>query len=274
MKRRLFQIGSLLVSNSYFAVFINRTIYQGWFKSTCVPFMNCYGCPLAMASCPIGTLQHFAIVGAFPFLLIGFLGIIGVTVGRMTCGWLCPFGFFQEMLYKIKTPKFHLPKILNNLKYVILAVTILIAIFLAEPWFCKLCPIGSLEASIPLTIWNPSGDFFAGQGGILARLSPLFYIKITILIFLVAIAIFIAQPYCRYLCPLGAIYSIFNRFSLWRMKSPEEDCELCGECSKELAKKICPTKLNVYQTPNDGDCIRCLDCTHCPEIEFKPSWKK
>jgi polyferredoxin len=94
------------------------------------------------------------------------------------------------------------------------------------------------------------------------------------LIFLVAIAIFIAQPYCRYLCPLGAIYSIFNRFSLWKMKSPEEDCELCGECSKELAKKICPTKVDVYQNPNHSDCIRCLDCTHCPEIEFKLSWKK
>ena len=274
MKRRLFQIGSLLISNSYLVTFFNKTIYQGWFKGVCVPFMNCYGCPLAVASCPIGTLQHFVIIKAFPLLLVGFLGIIGMTIGRMTCGWLCPFGFFQEMLHKIKTPKLNPPKILKNLKYVSLVITIIIAFLLAEPWFCKLCPIGSLEASIPLVIWNPSGDFFAGDGSIITRLSLLCYTKMVILILLVAAAIFIAQPFCRYLCPLGATYSIFNRFSLWRMKSSPQDCADCGGCLKNLEKRICPTEVNVYQNPNDMDCIRCLNCTPCPTVEFKFSWKK
>ena len=274
MKRRLFQIGSLLISNSYLATFFNKTIHQGWFKGVCVPFMNCYGCPLAMASCPIGTLQHFVIIKAFPLLLVGFLGIIGMTVGRMTCGWLCPFGFFQEMLHKIKTPKLNPPKILKNLKYVSLMITIVIAFLLAEPWFCKLCPIGSLEASIPLTIWNPGGDFFAGEGSIITKLSFLFHIKIAILVLLIVTAIFIAQPFCRYLCPLGATYSIFNRFSLWRMKSSPQDCADCGGCLKNLEKRICPTGVNVYQNPNDMDCIRCLNCTTCPTVKFKFSWKK
>ncbi len=274
MKRRLFQIGSLVFSNSYLATFFNHTIYQGWFKGVCIPFMNCYGCPLALASCPIGTMQHFAMIKAFPLLLVGFLGLIGMTVGRMTCGWLCPFGFFQEMLHKIRTKKLSPPGVLVNLKYASLAITIMVAVFLSEPWFCKLCPVGSLEASIPLIAWNPGGDFFAGEGSIVARLSSLFYIKMAILAVLVASAIFIAQPFCRYLCPLGATYSIFNRYSLWRMESSTENCEDCGGCLKNLEERICPTDVNVYQSPNHADCIRCLNCTRCANVSFKCSWKK
>jgi len=270
MKRRLFQIGTLVVSNSYVGSVFYSNIYQGWFKGICVPVMNCYGCPLAVMSCPIGTLQHFVIIKAIPFLLIGFLGIIGLVVGRMACGWLCPFGFFQEMLYKIKTKKFYLQKGFSYSKYIILVgLTLLVAMWVGEPWFCKLCPVGTVEASVPLILWNPSGDIFSQGGSIVSRVEVLFYIKLFILFALVSSAIFMHQPFCRYICPLGAIWSIFNRFSLFRLMVRTEVCAFFDDCHLG-----CPMDIHVHHNANDGDCIRCLECTKwkCKTVKFKHVW--
>ncbi len=270
MKRRLFQIGALLVSNSYVGSVFYSNIYQGWFKGVCIPFMNCYGCPLALVSCPIGTLQHYVIIGAIPFFLIGFLGIIGLVVGRMTCGWLCPFGFVQEMLHKIKTPKLHPNRIFNHTKYLsLIGLTILVAFFLGEPWFCKLCPVGTLEAGIPIVLWNPGGDIFNQAGSIVSRVGLLFYIKLLILFGFVSGAIFIHQPFCRYACPLGAIYSLFNKVSFFQIRLYHERCGFFHEY-----EEICPMEVNAQQRPNDKDCIRCLECTKCKSLAFKPFWRK
>ena len=270
MKRRLFQIGAVLVSNSYFGSIFYGNIYQGWLKGVCIPFMNCYGCPLALVSCPIGTLQHFAIIGAVPFLLIGFLGTVGLVVGRMTCGWLCPFGFVQEMLHKIKTPKLHPPRILTYTKYVsLIGLTILVAFLVGEPWFCKLCPVGTLEAGIPIVSWNPSGDIFTQDGSIVSRVGLLFYIKILILLGFGSAAVFIHQPFCRYACPLGAIYSLFNKVSFFKIKLYRGKCGFFHEY-----EKTCPMEVNAQQNPNDKDCIRCLECTKCRSLAFKAFWRK
>lgn len=270
MKRTFFQLGSLLGSNLYFATFYTKNIYQGWAKGICIPFMNCYGCPLAVVSCPIGSLQHFVIIKAIPFFLLGFFGIVGSTVGRMACGWVCPFGFFQELLYKVKTPKIHPNKIFNYLKYpVSVILTILIVYLVGEPWFCKLCPVGTLEASIPLVIWNPPGGIFAQGGTIITRLQPLFYIKLVILFSFVGANFFIKRPFCRYACPLGAIYSLFNKFSFYQLQVNFENCDSCNDCFKN-----CPMDLKVYQELNDKDCIRCLKCTQCPEVRLKSVYEK
>lgn len=269
-KRRLVQIGTLVVSNSYIGSFFYNNIYQGWFKGVCVPFMNCYGCPLAVMSCPIGTLQHFVIIKAVPFLLIGFVGVIGLVVGRMFCGWLCPFGFIQEMLYKIKTKKFYPRKAFSYSKYVILAgLTLVVAYWVGEPWFCKLCPVGTLEAGIPIILWNPSGDIFTYGGSIISRVGFLFYTKLLILGGIVFTAILIHQPFCRYICPMGAIWSVFNKFSLFRLWVRKDTCAFFYECHQG-----CPMEVQVHNSPNDLDCTRCLECTKwkCKSIKFKLAW--
>jgi len=231
--------------------------------------MNCYGCPLATVSCPIGTLQHFVIIKAVPFMLIGFLVVIGTTVGRMACGWVCPFGFFQEWLYKIKTKKFHPKKFWSYSKYFILVIlTLVIAYFLAEPWFCKLCPVGTLEAGIPLIIWNPSSDVFSPENSIAARVGTLFYLKVLILVGIVGLAVIIKRAFCRFICPLGAIFSLFNRFSFFKLKVEKDGCLACKECEEK-----CPMDLNVYANTNDPDCIRCLKCTECQGVSWEFKWK-
>jgi len=219
MKRRFFQVGSLLISNSYLGSFFYSKIYQGWFKGTCIPFMNCYGCPLAIASCPIGTLQHFVIIKAIPFLLIG--------------------------------------------------LTLLVAFFVGEPWLCKLCPVGTLEAGIPIVLWNPGGDIFTQGGAVASRIGLLFDFKLLILFGFVAMAIFVHQPFCRFACPLGAIYSVFNKISFYRIKAYNEKCGFFHEY-----QETCPMEINAQQNPNDKDCIRCLECTKCKSLVFKPFWRR
>ncbi|MCK4510399.1 4Fe-4S binding protein, partial [bacterium] len=159
MKRRIVQFIALITTNSYFVSIPRASFYQGSLKGVCVPVLNCYACPLAWGSCPIGALQHFIIVREFPFYVLGILGLIGVFVGRFPCGWLCPFGWFQDMVYKLKLPKFSAPNWLRHMKYVVLVVVCgLIAWWTYEPWFCKICPVGTLEGGLPWLLWQARGS--------------------------------------------------------------------------------------------------------------------
>ena len=75
----------------------NSYVTAPFTKGVCFPVLNCYACPLAAVACPIGSLQHFSAIHVFPFYTVGILGLVGSVVGRMTCGWICPFGFTMQV---------------------------------------------------------------------------------------------------------------------------------------------------------------------------------
>lgn len=254
-----------LLSNSYLTGFIYGKIYRGNLKKLCVPGMNCYSCPGALGSCPIGALQ--AVIGSgnhkFTFYVSGLLIFLGALVGRFICGWLCPFGLFQELLHKIPFPKkiktFHGDKLLRKLKYLIVLVfVILMPLFIVDllgqgsPYFCKLiCPVGTLEGGIPLVLLNKTLHNALGW---------LYTWKIALLIITIFLSIMIYRPFCKYICPLGAIYSIFNPISVFRYQLDSSKCTNCNSCSK-----ICDMGCNPKQNINDLECIRCGKCIdHCP----------
>ena len=261
--RKLIQTAAVFLTNSSFGFLLTRKIYQGPLKSICVPGLNRYSCPAATFACPLGSLQFiFASirpslasarlhVGSF---IIGFLGTIGMLAGRFPCGWLCPFGLLQEILYKIRSPKIKLPKFLNYGKYlflglfvVILPLTVLDAFGYGSTWFCKyVCPAGTLEAGIPLLLMDPSLRNLIGV---------LFYHKLAILIILTVFMVLSRRPFCRTICPLGAIYSFFNKISIVRMKFIEENCVRCNQCLRD-----CPMELKFYEGANQLNCIRCFKC--------------
>lgn len=257
--KRIIQIIATIIQNSYIPVFFSSGIYQGILKKGCVPILNCWGCPLAWYSCPMGALQHFIGLKLIPFYILGFFGTIGMVIGRMSCGWICPFGFFQDLLYKIKSVKMKLPKWCSYIKYVILIGVAGIAVYLTgEQWFCKLCPNGTLIAGIPLILADKTGDLRALVGWH-------FYMKIAILIFVILFSIIIKRFFCRTFCPIGAIYSIFNRFSLLKLKIDKEKCIECKSC-----QMACPMDVPIYRASNHIDCIRCLDCVKiCPTKAIK-----
>jgi len=262
MKRRPFQLISTLVTNSYFyGMFAGNAIYTGALKHFCVPSLNCYSCPLAMFACPIGALQAVAAGFTYQlaFYVIGIIGTVGALVGRMACGWICPFGLLQEYLYKIPSPKFKIPRFLGYMKYFMLFVMVLALpallvddLGLGAPYFCKLiCPAGTLEGGIPLPLIHAQ---------LRTQLGGLYFWKVSLLVFFLGWMIVSHRAFCRTTCPLGALYSFFNKLSLYSMSWNATTCIKCDTCYKE-----CPMGLKAYESANAGDCIRCLKCRdNCP----------
>lgn len=257
------QLAATLASNPFFLNFFRGKIHKGSSKIVCVPGLNCYSCPAAAASCPIGALQ--AVIGSskfqFAYYVFGILILIGVLFGRVVCGFLCPFGWFQELLHKIPTKKFSTKKlhILTYLKYMILIIfvivlpmTIINEVGMGDPFFCKyICPAGILEGGIPLSIANDS---------IRASLGELFTWKSCILLGVITLAVFFYRPFCKWICPLGAFYALFNKISFYRLHVDQNKCTACGACSH-----VCKMDVDVFRTPNHAECIRCGDCIQtCP----------
>ena len=257
------QLGATLVSNPFFLNFVQGKIFRGKLKGVCVPGLNCYSCPAAAASCPIGAVQ--AVIGSskfqFAYYVVGLLLLFGVLLGRVVCGFLCPFGWFQELLHKIPTKKYSTKRlhILTYLKYVILLLLVIILpmtlvneVGMGDPFFCKyICPAGILEGGIPLSLADP---------GIRASLGALFTWKSYILLGVVVLSVFFYRPFCKWLCPLGAFYGLCNKISMYRLEVDEDKCTACGACSR-----ACKMDVDVFRTPNHAECIRCGDCmASCP----------
>ena len=164
--RGLVQACAALLTNLHLPNFLTGTLYRGAGKTVCVPGLNCYSCPGAAGACPIGSFQ--AVVGSskfsFSYYITGILILLGVLLGRFICGFLCPFGWFQELLHKIPSPKLS-TKRLKPLRYVKYAVLLIMVVLLpvlvtnelgmGDPFFCKyLCPQGVLEGALPLAAVN------------------------------------------------------------------------------------------------------------------------
>ena len=257
------QAGATLLTNIHLPNFFRGGIYQGKGKSVCVPGLNCYSCPAASGACPIGSCQ--AVVGSskfgFSYYITGFLILLGVLLGRFICGFLCPFGWLQELLHKIPSKKLSTKKLkpLTYLKYIILLLAVVLLPALAvndvgmgDPFFCKyICPQGVLEGAIPLSLVNE---------GIRAALGTLFVQKLFILLAVVALSILFYRPFCKWICPLGAFYALLNKISLLEIKMDEQKCVSCGKCAAS-----CKMDVDVRKTPNHAECIRCGKCiTACP----------
>lgn len=262
------------LTNGYAAGFAKGTIYTGSTKQFCVPGLNCYSCPGALGACPIGSFQ--AVMAGrdhkFPFYVAGFLIMVGAFCGRFVCGWLCPFGLVQDLVYKIPFfKKLHsLPgeRWLRRIKYVILVGFVIVLPMvvvdvtgLGKPWFCKyICPSGTLLGGIPLALGNPA---------LRSVLGWLFTWKFAILVLLLLLSLLVYRPFCRYLCPLGAIYGAFNPVALYRFQVDKDACTNCGAC-----KKVCPMDISTCDTPNSVDCIRCGKClSSCPHAALSSTFK-
>ena len=263
--RTAVQAAAAVFFNGYAAGFFKTKIFTGNTKGLCVPVLNCYSCPGALGACPIGSLQ--AILAGkdrrIPFYVLGSLMLFGVLLGRLACGFLCPFGFLQDLLAKLPVKKRKVPKkidrVLRLLKYAVLLVfVLLLPVFLVDkygagaPWFCKLiCPAGTLEGGVPLLLGDERLRAMAGW---------LFSWKALVLLAVLLGAVWIPRFFCRYLCPLGAIYGLFNRFSLSRMALDKEKCVGCKAC-----EKTCPMAVDVTKNINTAECIRCGKCkAACP----------
>ena len=260
--RLIIQLISCGLMNPHVGNFFAGKIYRGELKNFCAPGLNCYSCPAATFACPIGAMQ--AVGGSanfnFSFYVAGFLILIGAVFGRAICGFICPFGFFQELLYKIPCRKINLWRPLIYLKYFVLIIFVLILPPVTKygmPTFCEyICPAGTFEAGLPLIITHSEFRNILGE---------LFTLKIFILVVTIFGSCTVYRFFCKILCPLGAIYSIFNRYSMYTLYFYEKSCIGCGKCSK-----ICNMKVQPNCGKISAECILCGECEKvCPTGAIK-----
>ncbi|MDG6218881.1 MAG: 4Fe-4S binding protein [Candidatus Thermoplasmatota archaeon] len=244
----------------------------------CYPFFYCNSCPTATSACPLRALEvgvyqysfRWKLV-LFPLLIIGFFGVLS---GRAICGWACPIGLLQRATAPVARKVKNIPLInkigkhpieptLRYLKYVILIGLVFLTTFLIGFMFTDICPIGFLTGTIPTLLLRPN-EFVA---------NPVFFLPafIIFLLFLILICI-VERGWCRYFCPLGALFAPFNKISILHVARVDEDifqkeCIHCNACSK-----ICPMGIEVTRLNRDLECILCGKCVEvCPKdlIEFK-----
>lgn len=244
MRRQWLQLGATVVFNSYLFAPVLKGI-------PCVGF-NCYACPGAIFACPIGSLQHFGVIRQLPLYLLGFVALIGSLLGRLSCGWICPFGYLQDVLHKVPTPKWQLSNRYTWVRYILFVALVgIVPVITLEPWFCKLCPAGALEAGLPLVMFVRDIRELAG---------PLFAIKMGILLLFLLWMVVTTRPFCRFVCPLGSLYAPFNRISGVRLEFDADRCVACNRCAE-----VCPTALHPPRELDSAACIRCMECLRvCP----------
>ena len=256
--RRLVQLYSALLYNAHLKGFIDGEIYVGKTKYACVPGFNCYSCPGAVGACPLGSIQNALASSGHQagWYVLGIISLFGVILGRTICGWLCPLGLIQELLHKIPTPKIRKSRItraLSWLKYIILAVFVVaIPLWyglehnLPLPGFCKyICPAGTFEGAMGL-LSNPANTPKFSMLGIL------FTRKFIIMLIIGLLCVFCYRSFCRFICPLGAIYGLFNRFNVIGVKVDGGRCNGCGSCVRSCGMDV--------RHVGDHECINCGKC--------------
>ncbi len=262
VNRRFVQLLAAVLTNQQLLNLASGRLYKGSAKNLCAPGLNCYSCPAATLSCPLGALQAAGGTAGygFSFYAGGFLLLLGVLWGRLACGFLCPFGLLQDLLSKVPVTKRQLFPPLRYVKYLLLAVFVLLLPVLllmlngvGAPAFCEyICPAGTLEAAVPLLLTHP--EYRQAAGG-------LFVLKAVILAAVVIGCLFISRFFCKMLCPLGAFYGLLNSVSIYRLHLDEKSCVACGRCHK-----VCPMDINPAAQPHSPECIMCGQCVEaCPQ---------
>lgn len=273
IRRHLVQLcAALLYNTNAFTPLTGKSLDLSY-QEVCVPGLNCQYCRWTIAGCPLGVTQQ-ALSGSFSAVAWQFWGLLvllALLFGRMICGWACPMGLLQDLVDKAPLPKLKKSRVTYYLSYLKYVITVLFV--LAIPLytghvtgrgitaFCAwICPGNFLEALFIPTLLQGSIDNL-----VIAVHNAKFFPVIGLLI----IMMWIYRPFCRFICPLGAFYGLFSRFSFFGVAVDKEKCIGCSACIRTC-------RLDV-RAVGDKECISCGRCIPaCPKgaVYFKHSGRK
>jgi ferredoxin-type protein NapH len=237
------------------AVVFNIGLFQWHF--ICFPVLNCHSCPTSIFACPMGVIGQCVSLGIIPLSVIGGIAVAGLLAGRLLCGWACPFGLVQELLYKVPYVKFQIPSWTRFIKYGIFVGLVVFVPYFLSPnfplYFCRLCPVATIESAIPWAIINGTTD--------VVTLS----VRLAILFTLIILVMGHRRFFCKVICPLGACLSVFNHFAAL-FPERTSDCIECGACNKVCPMETTPGKKDFgVHDDRPEECISCLECRKkCP----------
>ena len=201
----------------------------------------------------------FNLITAFPNL-IEFTTAIIITIifGRFFCGWVCAFGSYNDFIHILSKNVFNInfeineqvDKILKYVKYVVLLLLMVVV------W-----TTGSkvLDTASPWDAFAQITNF--------PQVLSYYTIGVLLLLIITIGAIFVERFFCRYLCPLGAVFNIFSRIGILKIKKPTDKCGKCRVCTNN-----CSMGLSLYKAQSvcGGDCINCFNCIEaCPRGNTK-----
>lgn len=253
-----------LVVGALFLVLLNCS-WGPEAKWLCLPLLNCHSCALAWFACPIGVLQHYSGYHVVPILALGLILLPAVLIGRLLCGWICPFGFLQDLLHRIPSPKFSLPQWTSYIKFLVLGILVLAFPFFLGPdtyfSFCRICPASALQVAIPSII----------QEGPPENIWPTM-VRMHVLAIVLVGAVVSSRSFCKVLCPIGAILAPLNYLAFWAIKVPTQNCLSCKKCDR-----VCPVegepseRIAANISPNrELNCIVCHECQQTCPMQGKP----
>ena len=233
-------------------------------------------------------IQFIGQQGMFPYIAIGVILIVPVLVGRSFCGWICPFGFVQDLFaltpIRKRYPSKKTDQRLKSIKYVILFVVLFLVAWLGIWTFLGIDEGLRTAVGLPFAtaFWatiNPASTFFVIipylyhfgiVSPILTQWNPPFiawgwpmYLRLGFLVVILFMALFITRPFCRYLCPTGAMMGLVGQFSFLTVSRSATEC-LGPTCDSPRCKQSCPVGIDVMAKPfgpiHDPECLLCLDC--------------
>ncbi|PKM60140.1 MAG: ferredoxin [Firmicutes bacterium HGW-Firmicutes-4] len=254
----------LLVQIFFFSLIalisVNKTLTAA---GTGIPFLSAAS---LHALCPFGGVETFFTLlttGLFvpktqisAVILMGLVFLLALLFGPVFCGWVCPFGAFQEWVGKIGKRLFKkrynqfipakLDRVLRYLRYGVLVWVLTVTAVSGALLFANLDPYHAL-----FKFWT----------GTVALPALILLIVITIGSF------FVERPWCKYACPYGALLGLFNKIRVFKIHRNTDTCVNCHKCSR-----ICPMNIDVCrnETVTSLSCISCYECTsarNCPKAE-------
>jgi ferredoxin len=189
-------------------------------------------------------------------ILMGLILLLAVLFGPVFCGWVCPLGTIQEWIGKVGRKVFgkrynhfipgRLDHYMRYLRYGVLVWVVFVIARSGQLLFERVDPYNAL-----FTFWTKE-----------AEMPSLIILALTL-----GASLLIERPWCKYLCPYGALLGLFNKFRIFKIIRNEESCISCGKCDRS-----CPMNIPVSnrKTVKDSQCISCLKCTSelgCPVEE-------
>lgn len=244
----------LVIENWVYIIFMGAAILGFFLKKRAVRWIVMLG-SLALLGflqmgcpSPIGAIQNILVTPmefskTLPFWIkVAVVLIPAFFLGPVFCGWVCPKGVIQELLYRrelgIQIPD-KLDNSLRKIPYVVLAALIAVPVLFHVKVFT-----GAV---------SPFKVIFNLMGPPLA---------LAFLIVVLISSLFIYRPFCKYACPVGALLNLASRIGIFRIK-PGEDCTGCGICVRQCG-------MNALKSSQKGekpilDKYRCIACGECRE---------